>query len=283
MRRELIVWFLYQAEDGIRDLVRSRGLGDVYKRQEPSPAAIVRSNSADTVYGTRVLITKSTTKCTTGKTFYEAICSSGCGGVAYVGVFDWYRSTTSPDSYYQPALVFQNGTGAGAKNGWGPPRPEGGGLVRRVEQDASGARGPGRNSAAAQQPPSGINHREEQGVAGLDSPLQLELAQEDGGIADVLRLNCVVQHHRFHIGAEHRFQVSAQQLRTGVVDGQEDGLPRPCRFGDRGCSRNAEIVDGQVVIGERQEDGVSLGFKRTREARAGGRDRDNAAEPHGRF
>ena len=25
---------LFQAEDGIRDLVRSRGLGDVYKRQE---------------------------------------------------------------------------------------------------------------------------------------------------------------------------------------------------------------------------------------------------------
>ena len=28
-----IVFFLFQAEDGIRDLVRSRGLGDVYKRQ----------------------------------------------------------------------------------------------------------------------------------------------------------------------------------------------------------------------------------------------------------
>ena len=27
------VVFLFQAEDGIRDLVRSRGLGDVYKRQ----------------------------------------------------------------------------------------------------------------------------------------------------------------------------------------------------------------------------------------------------------
>ena len=27
------MWFLFQAEDGIRDLVRSRGLGDVYKRQ----------------------------------------------------------------------------------------------------------------------------------------------------------------------------------------------------------------------------------------------------------
>ena len=35
----LIVWkfvwcFFFQAEDGIRDLVRSRGLGDVYKRQD---------------------------------------------------------------------------------------------------------------------------------------------------------------------------------------------------------------------------------------------------------
>ena len=27
--------FFFQAEDGIRDLVRSRGLGDVYKRQDP--------------------------------------------------------------------------------------------------------------------------------------------------------------------------------------------------------------------------------------------------------
>ena len=29
----LLVVFFFQAEDGIRDLVRSRGLGDVYKRQ----------------------------------------------------------------------------------------------------------------------------------------------------------------------------------------------------------------------------------------------------------
>ena len=27
------VFFFFQAEDGMRDLVRSRGLGDVYKRQ----------------------------------------------------------------------------------------------------------------------------------------------------------------------------------------------------------------------------------------------------------
>ena len=33
----VIYWvvFFFQAEDGIRDLVRSRGLGDVYKRQDP--------------------------------------------------------------------------------------------------------------------------------------------------------------------------------------------------------------------------------------------------------
>ena len=29
----VVMIFFFQAEDGIRDLVRSRGLGDVYKRQ----------------------------------------------------------------------------------------------------------------------------------------------------------------------------------------------------------------------------------------------------------
>ena len=29
----MVCFFFFQAEDGIRDLVRSRGLGDVYKRQ----------------------------------------------------------------------------------------------------------------------------------------------------------------------------------------------------------------------------------------------------------
>ena len=33
MSVEFCVLFFFQAEDGIRDLVRSRGLGDVYKRQ----------------------------------------------------------------------------------------------------------------------------------------------------------------------------------------------------------------------------------------------------------
>ena len=31
-----VFFFFFQAEDGIRDLVRSRGLGDVYKRQVPT-------------------------------------------------------------------------------------------------------------------------------------------------------------------------------------------------------------------------------------------------------
>ena len=34
--------FFFQAEDGIRDLVRSRGLGDVYKRQEGALPGAVR-------------------------------------------------------------------------------------------------------------------------------------------------------------------------------------------------------------------------------------------------
>ena len=34
----MYVLFFFQAEDGIRDLVRSRGLGDVYKRQIKSQA-----------------------------------------------------------------------------------------------------------------------------------------------------------------------------------------------------------------------------------------------------
>ena len=36
MRMSVLTSFVFQAEDGIRDLVRSRGLGDVYKRQAPN-------------------------------------------------------------------------------------------------------------------------------------------------------------------------------------------------------------------------------------------------------
>ena len=36
------MFFLFQAEDGIRYLVRSRGLGDVYKRQGFAPDTVVQ-------------------------------------------------------------------------------------------------------------------------------------------------------------------------------------------------------------------------------------------------
>ena len=38
MRYFVLIFFFFQAEDGIRDLVRSRGLGDVYKRQQMTQA-----------------------------------------------------------------------------------------------------------------------------------------------------------------------------------------------------------------------------------------------------
>ena len=37
----VVVVFFFQAEDGIRDLVRSRGLGDVYKRQTINGAGAI--------------------------------------------------------------------------------------------------------------------------------------------------------------------------------------------------------------------------------------------------
>ena len=36
----ILYYFFFQAEDGIRDLVRSRGLGDVYKRQAIDPTRV---------------------------------------------------------------------------------------------------------------------------------------------------------------------------------------------------------------------------------------------------
>ena len=80
--------------------------------EDPGYAAINRSTTSDTVFGTRALITRSVTNCPNGKTFYSSVCSGGCGGVAYVGVYD--NSGYNHD-YYQPALVFQNGVGTNSK------------------------------------------------------------------------------------------------------------------------------------------------------------------------
>lgn len=64
--------------------------------QAPAADALTRSSSTDQVFGTTVLITKST-----------GVYSCSCGGVAYIGVFD------DVGDYYKPALVFYNQLGAG--------------------------------------------------------------------------------------------------------------------------------------------------------------------------
>ena len=47
-----LLFFFFQAEDGIRDLVRSRGLGDVYKRQCPMTRAVcMASDDPQIVHG----------------------------------------------------------------------------------------------------------------------------------------------------------------------------------------------------------------------------------------
>ena len=60
--------------------------------QDPGAAAITRSDSTDQVYGTRLLVTDSAGP---GD-------DCGCGGIAYVGVFD----AAYAHDYYQPAFVF---------------------------------------------------------------------------------------------------------------------------------------------------------------------------------
>ena len=44
-----VVFFFFQAEDGIRYLVRSRGLGDVYKRQPHFDVILVNDRLEDTL------------------------------------------------------------------------------------------------------------------------------------------------------------------------------------------------------------------------------------------
>lgn len=70
--------------------------------QEPSAAALDRTNAGDLTYGVRALISPSTSAA-------AAICDSNCGGVAFVGVFSHFAgngSDPTPHEQYQPAWVF---------------------------------------------------------------------------------------------------------------------------------------------------------------------------------
>jgi PKD repeat protein len=64
--------------------------------EAPAPAALTRTDSSDTVFGTTVLITSS-----------RGVYSCNCGGIAYVGAFD------DVGDYYKPALVFYDQIGPG--------------------------------------------------------------------------------------------------------------------------------------------------------------------------
>ena len=83
--------------------------------EEPPAADIERSNNADQVYGTRALITPSNSAMNT-------ICGGGgggCGGVAFIGVFDWYSGKdgfSETHGQLQPAWVFPQALGSDPKN-----------------------------------------------------------------------------------------------------------------------------------------------------------------------
>ncbi len=64
--------------------------------EPPAPDRLTRSSGTDDVYGTTVLITSR-----------SGVYTCGCGGVAYIGVFD------DTGDFYKPALVFYDALGAG--------------------------------------------------------------------------------------------------------------------------------------------------------------------------
>ena len=67
--------------------------------QEPSPDKITRTTSSDQTFGTRVIITQ------------DNFANCGCGGFAYLRIFDDYGSN---GDYYKPAFVFNSSVvGAG--------------------------------------------------------------------------------------------------------------------------------------------------------------------------
>jgi PKD repeat protein len=68
--------------------------------EEPPPDSLIRSTSADDVYGARVVITKDFTAATANP--------CGCGGFAYLSVFNSVNN-----AYYQPAYVFYDKLGSG--------------------------------------------------------------------------------------------------------------------------------------------------------------------------
>lgn len=81
---------------------------------DPGAAGIFRSSAADNAFGSHVLITPSAG-------VQEAICPGGCGGVAYINVFDAVNGNGGGAAgngygYLQPAWVFPHQLGNSPKN-----------------------------------------------------------------------------------------------------------------------------------------------------------------------
>ncbi|MEI8180374.1 PKD domain-containing protein [Aestuariivirga sp.] len=69
--------------------------------QQPSPDLLTRADANDQVFGTTVVITKT-----------AGVYPCNCGGIAYVGVFN-YTGGSKPPDYYKPAFVFFDMLGSG--------------------------------------------------------------------------------------------------------------------------------------------------------------------------
>jgi PKD repeat protein len=71
--------------------------------EQPAQDVLTRSGAGDTVFGTTVVITKTT-----------GVYTCNCGGIAYIGVFNDAGGTRHPD-YYKPAFVFYDKLGSGSE------------------------------------------------------------------------------------------------------------------------------------------------------------------------
>ncbi|HET7195171.1 MAG TPA: fibronectin type III domain-containing protein [Nocardioides sp.] len=72
--------------------------------QDPGALALTRTDGADAIFGTRALISPSTSAS-------SKLCGGACGGIAYTGVFD-----TTNSGYFEPAWIFPQSLANDAKS-----------------------------------------------------------------------------------------------------------------------------------------------------------------------
>ncbi|MDQ3616810.1 MAG: zinc-dependent metalloprotease [Actinomycetota bacterium] len=72
--------------------------------EDPGVDGLRRTSEADASFGMRALITPSESAAT-------AICGAGCGGVAYLGIYNLPDNYAPAPSYYQPAWIFSHRLG----------------------------------------------------------------------------------------------------------------------------------------------------------------------------